>query len=76
VPTYKREPERVTAIQVYGLLCRDIRMQEFVSLMQAYDKYIRPHQGISGLTPAQMANIPIDLSGNRLERIIGLAINF
>jgi len=42
--------------------------------MQVYYNYIRPHQGIFGLTPAQMANIPIDLTGNRWEKMIGLAI--
>ena len=41
--------------------------------MQTYYNYIRPHQGIGGLTPAQMANIPINLMGNRWETMIGLA---
>lgn len=42
---------------------------------QTYYNYIRPHQGIGGLTPAQMANIPIDLTGNRWMRMIELAVN-
>jgi hypothetical protein len=42
--------------------------------MQVYYNYIRPHQGIGGLTPAEMANIPIDLTGNRGERMIEIAI--
>jgi hypothetical protein len=41
--------------------------------MQTYYNYIRPHQGLDGLTPAQMAGVPIDLSGNRWMTIIGLA---
>jgi hypothetical protein len=41
--------------------------------MQTYYNYIRPHQGIGGLTPAQMANIPINLMGNRWETMIGMA---
>jgi hypothetical protein len=34
-----------------------------------------PEAVFFGLTPAQMANIPIDLTGNRWERMIGLAVN-
>jgi hypothetical protein len=51
-----------------------IGAQEFVAGMQTYYSYIRPHQGVGGLTPAQMANIPINLMGNRWETIIGLAV--
>ena len=47
---------------------------EFAAGMQTYYNYIRPHMGIDGMTPAQMANIPINLSGNRWETMIGLAI--
>ena len=47
---------------------------EFLDGMRVYYNYIRLHQGIFGLTPAQMANVPIDLTGNRWERMIGLAI--
>ena len=46
---------------------------EFAAGLQSYYNYIRPHQGIGGLTPAQMANIPINLLGNRWETMIGLA---
>jgi hypothetical protein len=41
--------------------------------MQTYYNYIRPHQGIGGLTPAEMAGMPIDLTGNKWETMIGLA---
>jgi transposase-like protein len=60
--------------KVMRSLDSDVGAQEFVSGMQVYYNYIRPHQGIGGLTPAQMANIPIDLTGNRWEKMIGLAI--
>jgi hypothetical protein len=30
--------------------------------------------GINGMTPAQMANIPINLMENRWETMIGLAV--
>jgi putative transposase len=46
---------------------------EFAAGMQTYYNYIRPHMGINGMTPAQMANIPINLLGNRWETMIGLA---
>ena len=47
--------------------------EEFAAGMQTYYNYIRPHMGINGMTPAQMANIPINLMGNRWETMIGLA---
>jgi putative transposase len=46
---------------------------EFAAGMQTYYNYIRPHQGINGMTPAQMAGVPIDLAGNRWMKMIGLA---
>jgi transposase-like protein len=46
---------------------------EFAVGMQTYYNYIRPHQGIGGLTPAQMAGIPLNLTGNRWMTMIGLA---
>jgi len=46
---------------------------EFAAGMQTYYNYIRPHQGIGGMVPAQMANIPMDLTGNRWMTMIGLA---
>ena len=40
--------------------------------MQTYCNYIRSHQGIGGLTPAEMAGIQIDLTGNRSMTMNGL----
>jgi transposase-like protein len=48
--------------------------EEFAAGMQTYYNYIRPHQGIGGMVPAQLANIPINLTGNRWETMIGLAV--
>ena len=48
--------------------------EDFAAGLQTYYNYIRPHSGINGLTPAQMANIPINLMGNRWETMIGLAV--
>jgi putative transposase len=50
-----------------------ISAEDFALGMQTYYNYIRPHQGIGGLTPAMVANIPLDLSGNRWEKMIELA---
>ena len=60
--------------KVLRSLDNPVGAQEFVAGLQTYYNYIRPHQGIGGLTPAQMANIPINLMGNRWETMIGLAI--
>jgi hypothetical protein len=49
-------------------LARSIGAQEFAAGMQTYYNYIRQHQGIGGLTPAQMANIPINLMGNQEKK--------
>jgi transposase-like protein len=46
---------------------------EFCAGMQTYYNYIRPHQGIGGLIPAQVAGIPLDFTGNRWMRMIELA---
>ncbi|MGD0079456.1 MAG: DDE-type integrase/transposase/recombinase [Methanoregula sp.] len=60
--------------KVMRSLDSSIGAEEFAAGMQTYYNYIRPHQGINGMTPAQMANIPINLMGNRWETMIGLAI--
>jgi hypothetical protein len=60
--------------KVMRSLDTELTASEFVTGMQTYYNYIRPHQGIGSLTPAQMANTPINLMGNRWETIIGLAV--
>ena len=50
-----------------------IGAEEFATGMATYYNYIRPHQGIGGMVPAQLANIPINLTGNRWETMIRLA---
>ena len=59
--------------KVFRSLDSSVGAEEFATGMQIYYNYLRPHQGIGGLTPAQMANIPINLLGNRWETMIGLA---
>jgi len=42
--------------------------------MQTDYNYIRPHPGIGGMVPAQMANVLINLMGNRWKTMIELAV--
>jgi len=51
-----------------------IGAEDLAAGMQTYYNYIRPHQGIGGLTPAEMAGIPLDLTGNCWMMMIGLAV--
>jgi len=60
--------------KIFRSLDSSIGVQEFANGMQTYYNYIRPHQGIGGLVPAQLANIPIDLTGNKWETMIRLAV--
>jgi transposase-like protein len=60
--------------KVMRSLDSSIGAMEFAAGMQTYYNYIRPHQGINGLTPAEMAGIQIDLTGNRWMTMIGLAV--
>jgi transposase-like protein len=59
--------------KVFRSLDSEISAENFAAGMQTYYNYIRPHQGIGGMTPAQLANIPLDLTGNRWMTMIGLA---
>ena len=45
----------------------------YTEAMKVYYNYIRPHQSFNGHTPSEMANIPIDLTGNRWLTMIELA---
>jgi len=60
-------------MKVMRSLSTELGAEEYAEAMRIYYNYIRPHQGINGLTPAQMAGVPIDLSGNRWQRMIELA---
>ena len=60
-------------MKVMRSLSTDKGADAYIKGMQTYYNYIRPHQGIGGLTPAEMAHIPIDLDGNRWLKMIELA---
>jgi transposase InsO family protein len=62
--------ERTKVVQCFD---SGIGAAEFAAGMQTYYNYIRPHQRINGMTPAQMANVPLDLTGNWWMTMIGLA---
>ena len=47
--------------------------QSFMDGLRVYYNYIRPHQGLDGMTPAQMAGSQIVLTGNRWAKMIELA---
>lgn len=46
---------------------------DFTNAFLVYYNYIRPHMSLGGMTPAQLAKIPIDLKGNRWLKMIELA---
>ena len=60
-------------MKVMRSLSTELGAEDYAEAMRIYYNYIRPHQGIGGLTPAQMAGVPIDLSGNRWQKMIQLA---
>jgi transposase InsO family protein len=60
--------------KVMRSLDSSLTASEFAAGLQTYYNYIRPHQGVGGLTPAQMANISINLMGNRWMTMIGLTV--
>lgn len=60
-------------MKVMRSLSTDAGADDYVMGMQTYYNYIREHQGIGMKTPAEMANIPIDLTGNRWLTMIELA---
>jgi uncharacterized LabA/DUF88 family protein len=60
--------------KVMRSLSTDGGADAYIKGMQTYYNYIRPHQGIGGRTPSQMAHIPINLDGNRWLKMIELAV--
>jgi len=48
---------------------------DFAEAMRIYYNYLRPHQALDGLTPSQVAGIPINLDGNRWLTMIELAVS-
>jgi len=47
----------------------------FADGFRTYYNYIRPHQALDGMTPAQMAGFPMDLTGNRWLKMIEASIS-
>jgi hypothetical protein len=70
-PGYGTFRERTKVVRSFD---SELSTENFAAGMQTYYNYIRPHQGIGGLTSAEMAGIPLDLTGNRWMTMIGLAV--
>lgn len=57
-------------LKVMRGLDRDESAQEFVEADRLYYNFLRPHQALNGKTPAQAANINLELEQNRWESLI------
>jgi putative transposase len=44
--------------------------QELLNAYRVWYNYVRPHMGLGGLTPAQAAEIPLDLGRNKMLNLI------
>jgi putative transposase len=44
--------------------------QELLNAYRVWYNYIRPHMGLGGLTPAQAAEVPLDLGRNKMLNLI------
>jgi len=44
--------------------------QELLNAYRVWYNYVRPHMGLGGLTPAQAAEIPLDLGHNKMLNLI------
>lgn len=52
-----------------------INASTFADGFRTYYNYIRPHQALDGMTPAEMAGFPVDLTGNRWLKMIEASIS-
>jgi len=57
-------------LKVMRGLDRDESAQEFVEADRLYYNFLRPHQALNGKTPAEAANINLELGQNRWESLI------
>jgi len=48
----------------------ELTAKSMVNGYRAYYNCIRPHQSLNGKTPAEMANIVLDIEGNRWVNLI------
>jgi transposase InsO family protein len=44
--------------------------QELLNAYRVWYNYVRPHMGFGGLTPAQAAEIPLELGRNKMLNLI------
>lgn len=48
--------------------------QELLEAYRVWYNYVRPHMALGGLTPAQVAEIPVDLNRNKMISLIRKAV--
>jgi len=57
---------------------RGMQNEETAKLMMEafknYYNFIRPHQALHGLTPAEMAGLDLELGGNKWKGLIEIAV--
>ena len=46
-------------------LGNDVSAQDFANMLQVYHNFIKPHMGLNGKTPAEVAGIDTDLGENK-----------
>ncbi|MBU4255813.1 MAG: transposase [Candidatus Thermoplasmatota archaeon] len=64
---------RGSTAESFRRYCNGNDANEFANAIRIYYNYLRPHQALNGLTPSQVAGIPINLSDNRWLKMIELA---
>ena len=48
--------------------------QEWATAFRLYYNFIRPHTGLNGLTPSEMAGIKLGLKGNKWEELLRMSL--
>ena len=51
-------------------LGNDKSAQDFANMLQMYHNFIKPHMGLNGKTPAEVAGMDTDLGENKLSGLI------
>ncbi len=53
----------------------DLTAQELIHGLRVYYNFIRPHMALNGKTPAEEAEINLNLNGNKWLSLIKKAVN-
>jgi transposase-like protein/predicted RNA-binding Zn-ribbon protein involved in translation (DUF1610 family) len=60
-------------LKVMRGLDSEMTAEQMMDSFRVYYNYIRPHQSLNGMTPAEICDIPINLSGNKWLKMIEMA---